>query len=503
MPLSPSPLMPGHSPLPNPGERPADRHALRLGALVAMVTLVAVLLTGQVFLLRLVFLTPGLLARASSSQGVGSGGPAFQGFSYVWTKRSGAGGGYATQASLQNMRSEHDDFHMNAVVIPIVADMPFRSRSMILWNAGDNHTLDTLPDKDYAQAASDAQKAGLEPIFELVLKQQDALNAPSEDSRFVGTSWFGLRSTQYIQSDGVSVAIGTLEHEWVDNYTAFAVHFAQLATAAHVHYFIIGDGLSNTTTDGNGSLAKTDPAGIAPVKGDTFDASKCSGRHECEWRHVIHAIRAPSYKSYLGDKDHNGANYAGKLIYAASWQPCAANACSGAGEFEGIQWWDAVDAIGVDAYFPLTQTSADLDPGVLIDAWHGRGADLTDQRNIYQRLQKVADQFSKLVLFTGAGYESTPGSNRSPGQTQSNGYDPNEQRSDMEALLATFSGAPWWIGVIWYADQPLAPRSHQSNWQTGTQWAGDNLRGTNATDSKPAGIWLAQHYRVVPAPCLC
>ena len=73
----------------------------------------------------------------------------------------------------------------------------------------------------------------------------------------------------------------------------------------------------------------------------------------------------------------------------------------------------------------------------------------------------------------------------------------------MEALLATFSGAPWWIGVIWYADQPLAPRSHQSNWQTGTQWAGDNLHGTNATDSKPAGIWLAQHYRVVSAPCLC
>lgn len=503
MPLSPSPLMPGHSPLPSPGERPADRRALRLGAFVAMLTLVAVLLTSNLFLVRLVFLTPGLLANASSGQGVGSGGPAFQGFSYIWTKRSGGGGGFSNPASLQNMRSEHDDFHMNTVVIPIVADMPFRSRSTLLWNPGDHNTLDTLSDKDYVQAASDAQRAGLEPIFELVVKQQDQLNVPSEDPRFVGFSWFGLRSNQYIQSDGVAVAIGNLEHGWVDNYTAFAVHFAQLASFAHVHYVIIGDGLSNTTMDSNASSAKSDPQGIAPVKGDTFDASKCSGRHECEWRHIIHAIRAPSYKTYMGGKDMNGASYTGKLIYAASWQPCGANACTSMGEFEGIQWWDAVDAIGVDAYFPLSQNSADLDPGVLIDAWHGKGPDLGDQRDIYQRLQKVADHFSKLVVFTGAGYESTPGSNRSPSQTQANGFDPNEQRSDMEALLATFSGAPWWIGVIWYADQPLAPRSHQSNWQQGTQWAGDNLHGSNPTDSKPAGVWLAGYYHDVPVPCLC
>ncbi len=505
MPLSPSPLMPSHSPLPNPGERPANRGALRLGALFGLLTLALVLVPGQLFLTRLVFLTPSFLARADTNLGAHAGTATFQGFTYWWTRRSTGNGGFNTPASLQNMRSEVHDFHMNTVIIPIVADMPYASDSALHWRTTDHYAkLDTLPDLDYLKAVDDARKAGLEPIFELVLRQQDNNYSPSEDSNVIGGSWYNQTSGQYLStSQGTTIQVGPVEHTWVDNYAAFAVHFAQLAQSKQMKYFIIGDDLGNVTSDSQNSSAKGDPQGVVSVRGDTFDATKCAGRHECEWRHIIHAVRSLTYSTYIGQKAQIGANYQGKLIYAASWAPGDANP-TGSGEFEAIQWWDTMDAIGVDAYFPLTQVDADVSIARLQDAWHGQGAALGGQHDIYSRLQKVADQFSKEVVFTAAGYESTLGSNNKPGQTGATSYDQDEQLNDMQALLTTFEGTLWWAGVIWFADQPLYPRSQQSNWMFGTQWAGDHLGGSKPGDQKESGTYLAGHYHSgVPIPCLC
>lgn len=504
MPLSPSPLMPGHSPLPNPGERPADRRALRTGAVVALLTLVVALVPGQMLLPRLEFLAPGLLAKAASSQGGTAGAATFQGFEFLWTRRSGGRGGFTTPASLQNMRSEARDFHMNTVVIPVIADMPDRDASELYWQASQSKDLDTLPDLDYLKAIDDARAAGLEPILELQVRQQARQNYPSQDPKYVGEEWYSLGSQSSLFIQGQAYSVGTLEHGWVDNYTAFAVHFAQLAEQKHVQYLIIGDGLSNVTVDGSSTTAKADPRGIAPVNGDSFNASLCTGRHECEWRHIIHAITALSYSTYIGGHPQNGANYKGKLIYAASAAPGDAVGGSTA-EFEGIQWWNAVDAIGVDAFFPLTN-SADLQTPTLIDAWHGKGTGLAGQGDIFGRLQKVADTFNKEILFTAAGFESVPGSNNNPSHTAENAYDPNEQLTDMQALVETFSGTPWWAGVIWYYDEPVAPRSSETDpvqWQFGPQWAGDNLNGSKSTDSKLAGVWLSQYYHPASVPCLC
>jgi hypothetical protein len=504
MPLSPAPLMPGHSPLPAPGERPTNRMALRLGAVVALLTLGVALVPGQLVLSRLIFLTPGLLAQASSSQGTG-GGAAFQGFTYLWTRQSSGKGGFTTPGSLQNMQSEAHDFHMNTVVIPVVADMPRVNESTLYWHSSDSYSgLDTLSDSDYLRAIDDARKAGLEPVLEIEVIQKDKDFQPDKSPLLIGSNWYSLPSTNevYIADTGGSASIGDLERGWVDNYTAFAVHVAQLAQQKHVQYLIIGDQLGNITSDGPATTASADPAGIVAAKGDTFDASKCSGRHECEWRHIIHAIRAGTYSTYMGGHAETGASYTGKLIYAASWTAGSA-ADSSQGEFETIRWWDAVDAIGIDAFFPLT-SSANLPTPALMDAWHGKGSGLKGQGDIFSRIQAMADKYNKPVLFTAAGYESVPGSNGTPSQADPTlGYDPDEQLTDMQALLQTFVGTPWWVGAIWYYDQPLVPRSSQSIWQGGTQWAGDNLQGSKPTDSKKAGVWLSTYYHSAPVPCLC
>lgn len=504
MTLAPAPLMPGHSPLPTPGERPADRRALRMGALVGSVTLLVALVVGQWGLTRLVFFAPGLLARAATNQGA-SQSALFQGFTYLWTKNDQAQydkAGFQSPASLQNMQSEAHDFNMNTVVIPVIGDMADRNSSTIYWRASDNFAeLDTLPDLDYAKAIDDARKAGLEPILELELKQYDPTKTPDRRPLYIGENWYGLRADSSLFINGGSESVGQLEHTWVDNYTAFAVHFAALAKTKDVKYLIIGDGLGNLTSDSTNSSAQNDPTARSVPPGDTFNAGACTGRHDCEWRHIIHAIQGLSYSTYIGNHPQTGANYSGKLIYAASYAPPDA-AGSGPGEFEAIQWWDAVDAIGVDAYFPLTN-STDLQTADLQAAWHGKGQELAGQNDIYSRLQTVSDKFHKEVLFTGAGYESVPAANNVPAYKGGDSVDENEQLTDMQALLLTFTGTPWWIGAIWYYDQPQVPRSAQFNWQKGTQWAGDNLHGNKPNDTKKAGQWLSTYYQTMPVPCLC
>jgi hypothetical protein len=504
MPLSPAPLTPGLTPLPNPSERPANRRTLLLGAIVGLLALAGSLVAGQLALTRLVFVAPALLARASSDQGASSTATNFQGFNYLWTKRSQGPGGYSTPASLQNLQSEARDFHMNTVVIPVIADMPKRSSSEFYWHTTDKYaSLDILPDTDYVKAIEDARKAGLEPVIDLQVKQQSVESGGDDRAKYVGWSWYGLPSNQSLFTGNGTVVVGTLEHTWVDEYTAFAAHFAQLAQSKNVKYFIVGDGLGNLSVDGPNSIAKADPQGIAGVAGDGFDASKCTGRHECEWRHIIHAVRAATYNNYIGTGSQQGGKFTGKLIYAAGWEAGDAATSSNQGEFEGIQWWDAVDAIGVNAFFPLT-TDADLQVTDLENAWHGKGVDLSGQGDIYSRLQKVADKFGKVIIFTQVGYESTQGANSHPGRTEP-GVTPDgqEQLADMQALLKTFTGTAWWAGVFWSYDQPVVPRSSQAIWAFGTQWAGDDLHGNKETDSKAAGVWLASYYKSQQAPCLC
>jgi hypothetical protein len=99
---------------------------------------------------------------------------------------------------------------------------------------------------------------------------------------------------------------------WFTNYNEFINHYAKIAEANKVDYFVVGTELVNT-----------------------------SHRME-EWRDVILQVRK---------------NYNGPVTYAANW-----------GEVFNVLWWDDLDTIGVDAYYSLTDTN---EPTIaqLVDAW--------------------------------------------------------------------------------------------------------------------------------------
>ena len=60
-------------------------------------------------------------------------------------------------------------------------------------------------------------------------------------------------------------------------------------------------------------------------------------------------------------------------------------------------------------------------------------------------------RFGRKVLFTEAGYTSQQGTTTQPNNYQlGTPPDDAEQAAAYQALLATFSGQPWWEGVYWW-----------------------------------------------------
>ncbi len=498
MPLSPSPLMPGLTPLPEPGRRPPDRRALRIGAFIAIPTLILGLVIGHFALTPLAFLMPGFQAQAGidgAGAGGTGGGSLFQGYVDNWS-RTDKGGGFTTPGSLTNMESQVKLFHMNAVLIPVIADMPSRDGSELDWHSTDAHSVNTLPQSDYEQAIKDALSAGLTPILELEVRQQDQLS-PNDSSQLVGKIWSQLSSGTNI--GGQTAPVGQLEQDWFDNYTAFAVQYASISKQYHLPYFIIGDSLTNVAYDTDKTNAQADPGGIISVPGESFPGCANVGRRDCEWRHVIHAIHSQSYDTIDGHQTEGGADYNGKLIYMASWTGASDGEATDP-EFEKITWWDAVDIIGVDAYFPLYSSNADVGVNDLMNAWHGIGQGLGGEKDIYGRISAVQSKFNRPVAFV-AGYASSSGANNDPsnlsGGTPDGGADQQEQLNDMQALLQTFEGVNWWDGVFWNGDEPFTPRVSQNNWATDSNWAGDTL-----ATSKSAGQYLHTYWSYTAIPLL-
>src|SRR5258707_11089939 len=96
-----------------------------------------------------------------------------------------------------------------------------------------------------------------------------------------------------------------------------------------------------------------------------------------EWRDIVKMVRLL---------------YPGTLTYGANH-----------GEETSVQWWDALDAIGVDGYYALTQMD---DPTLaqLRAAW----------QPLVTRLADLPPKWQRPILLTENRYQSRLGTNRAP-----------------------------------------------------------------------------------------
>jgi len=143
------------------------------------------------------------------------------------------------------------------------------------------------------------------------------------------------------------------------------------------------------------------------------------------------ATTRPDY--WRGLADTVRTVYDGDLTYAANWHE----------EYRRIAFWDALDYVGVQAYFPLTeQETPPLD--TLKARWRAHR----------EALASVHRDTGRPVLFTEIGYRSAPSAAAAPWRwPEQDGAVPSDttlQARCYEAFLSTMSGVPWFAGaVIW------------------------------------------------------
>ena len=182
---------------------------------------------------------------------------------------------------------------------------------------------------------------------------------------------------------------------WWQGYRRYILHHAFLARWAGADLFSVGCELSKTV------------------------------KREAEWRDLIAAVRLL---------------YPGVVTYSGNWY----------GDLEGVHFWDALDLIGIDSYYPLSAlpqaTRADL----------ARGA-----QEIAKRFAAAAKREGKKVLLTEVGFAAHRGAWLAP-HTEGGEVSQDDQALAYQALFAALGRPKWLAGTfVWKAFS--APGSDSSS----------------------------------------
>ncbi len=134
----------------------------------------------------------------------------------------------------------------------------------------------------------------------------------------------------------------------------------------------------------------------------------------------------------------------GWLTYAANWD-----------DYATVPWWDAIDLIGIQAYFELGAPAVDhpdMWTSHLTEAWQPIRRDLAS----FSRARR------RRVLFTEIGYKSHQGATAFPWRWEIDGeMDLAIQQSAYEAAFQTFWSEPWFAGFYWWKWQSQLRRNSE------------------------------------------
>ena len=194
----------------------------------------------------------------------------------------------------------------------------------------------------------------------------------------------------------INMKSDTAWQSWFLNYETFILHYARLAQKNKIEIFCIGTELQQTS------------------------------KREKEWRSIITKIRSV---------------YSGKLIYAANFHE----------EYEHIRFWDALDYIGVQAYFPLAKSQR-APVNELVKNWNEPLASI----------ERVHKRFNKPVVFTEIGYRSDADAAIEPWRWPKETSDiiiSNEAQSNCyQAFFTAAWNKSWLAGVYFWKWYPHGPR---------------------------------------------
>jgi len=201
---------------------------------------------------------------------------------------------------------------------------------------------------------------------------------------------------------------------WFAGYEAYLLPYARQAAQAGADLFCVGRELDTSVL-----------------------------RRESDWRSLIARVREI---------------YHGPLTYSANFDSWA-----------GIGFWDALDFIGVSAYFPLSDlpepTVAQIESGW--DRW-------------LAPLEAAGRRFGRPVLLTEAGFPSIPTAAKAPWREERLPADAALQARCYEATLRAIARRPWLEGAFfWLWERSAAPPFRDPS---------------HAIEEKPASFTMARWY---------
>ena len=178
-----------------------------------------------------------------------------------------------------------------------------------------------------------------------------------------------------------------------------------------------------------GTLAESEHAEVLCVGLEFTYAQKFEER----WRKIIAAVRAV---------------YHGKITYGANWN-----------EYADVKFWDALDYIGVLAYFPLTK-NANPSTSEISAGWENQCA----------ALEKFSQKNGgKKFLFTEIGYNESSRAAAEPWGFQTGGEHCAEiQHRCIEAALELGARHSFLAGMYWWKWFPELPHHEEENYRLQT-----------------------------------
>ncbi|WNH13475.1 glycoside hydrolase family 113 [Thalassobellus suaedae] len=211
------------------------------------------------------------------------------------------------------------------------------------------------------------------------------------------------------------------DEEWLQletTYSKFILEYARIAEDVHADIFCIGTEL------------------------ETFIDYRPD-----YWKQLIKEIRAL---------------YSGKLTYAANWN-----------EYDRTPFWDQLDYIGIDAYFPVSDEKT---PTVEVCK-----AGLIPYK---EAVAKCSKTLKKPILFTEFGYRSVDFSGKEPWKSDRSMTDVNleAQKNTTQALFETFWNENWFAGgFLW-------------KWHHNNEKAGGENNSRFTPQNKPAEALIKDMY---------
>lgn len=153
--------------------------------------------------------------------------------------------------------------------------------------------------------------------------------------------------------------------------------------------------------------------------------------------------------------------YNGPITYAANWDA-----------YEAVPFWDQLDYIGVDAYFPVAN-KPDASVAHLVSGW---------QQHVVV-MEALAAKHCKPILFTEFGYRSVSDCATKPWEHAGGEQSLTAQQNALEALFQRFWTESWFAGgFLW-------------NWYPDHEGAGGDTCTDFTPQNKPAAEIVSNWYR--------